>query len=231
MRRCALTRRNASAWRMDRRARARGRRQDSGGRSVPNWVRGDPAELFEQLAGDVDAHIRLLRADDTAAELLRSLLDAENAEVPVALIEPLRNALVWHGEGSYDVRIAIATKMGLPLAGPIGPRLAAGWTLGPRQGKWELTDPTGTLIARCEVATGDVAGEPAWTAQAIAAGKILVAYGMRVGVRVPDGVPASGYNDRYRAAELRKSLASRQACAAIVRLPQQIGAFRPPCSR
>jgi hypothetical protein len=179
------------------------------------------------LDSDVDADIRLLRADDAAAEPLRSLLDAENAGVPVALIEPLRNGLVRHGEGIYDIRIAITTKMGLPLAGPIGPRLAAGWTFGPREGKWELIDPTGTLIAKCELAIGDSAGEPAWTVQAMAAGQTLIAYGTRVGVRVPDGVPASRYDDQYRAAELRKSLAERRACAAIVRLSQQIGAFRP----
>lgn len=215
---------------MSKRARARARRQDRGGQSASQWGRGDPAELFEKLEGDVDADIRLLRAGDTAAEPLRSLLDAGNARVPVALIEPLRNVLVQHGDGTYDIRIAITTKMGLPFAGSSGSRLAAGWTFGPRQGKWELTDPTGTLIARCEVPTGDSAGEPAWTAQAMAAGQILVAYGTRVGVRVPDGVPASSYHDQYRAAELRKSLTGRQACAAIVRLSPQIGAFRPAYS-
>jgi hypothetical protein len=147
--------------------------------------------------------------------------------VPVALIEPLRNGFVQQGGEVYDIRIAIATKMGLPLAEPIGPRLAAGWILGPRQGKWELSDPTGTLIARCQVSAGDSAGEPAWTAQAMAEGRILIAYGIRVGVRVPDGLSASLYDDRYRATELRNSLASQQACAAIVRLSQQIRAFRP----
>jgi hypothetical protein len=212
---------------MSKRARARARRRDRGIPPAAKWGLGDPVELFENLESDVDADIRLLRADDTAAEPLRSLLDAENTAAPVALIEPLRNGFVQHGEGTYDIRIAITTKMGLPLAGPIGPRLATGWSFGPRQGKWELTDPTGTLIARCEVPAGDSAGEPAWTAQAMAAGQILIAYGTRVGVRVPDGIPASRYDDRYRATELRKSLASRQACAAIVRLSQQLGAFRP----
>ncbi len=212
---------------MGKRTRARARSRSRGGQPAPEWALGDPGELFERLASDVDADIRLLGADDTAAEPLRSLLGAEDVGVPIALIEPLRNALVQHGEDTYDIRIAITTKMGLPLAGPIGPHLAAGWTFGPRQGKWELTDPTGTLIARGEVSPGDSAGEPALTAQAMAAGQILIAYGTRVGVRVPDGVPASRYDDRYRAAELRKSLACRQACAAIVRLSQQIGAFQP----
>jgi len=145
---------------------------------------------------------------------------------PVALIEPVRNGLIQRSDGTYDIRVAIATKMGLPLAGPIGPHLAAGWTFGPREGKWELTDPTATLIARCDIATGGAAGEPAWTAQALAVGQILIAYGSRVGVRVPDGVLPSHYDDRYRATELRKSVLSRQACIAIVKLPQQIGAFR-----
>lgn len=210
---------------MGKRARARTRRQ-SVRQAVPKSGLGDPAELFEKLDADTDAYARLLQPDDPAAEPLRSLLGTENAELPAALIEPARNALVHHGEDTYDIRIAIATKMGLPLAGPIAPRLAVGWTFGPRQGKWELTDPTGTLIAGCELAIEDSAGEPAWTAQAMAARQILIAYGTRVGVRVPDGVPANRYDDRYRAAELRKSLTGRQACAAIVRLPQQISAFR-----
>jgi hypothetical protein len=211
---------------MGKRARVRGRSQDRGGPPALRWGLGDPAKLFEKLIGDANADIRLLWAEDAAAEPLRSLLEVENAGMPVALIEPLRNGLVQHGEGTYNIRIAIATKMGLPLAGPLGPRMAERWTFGPRQGKWELTDPTGTLIARSEVATGDAADEPAWTAQAMAVGQVLVAYGTRVGVRVPKGVPASRYDDQYRAAELRKSLASRQACAATVRLSQHIGAFR-----
>jgi hypothetical protein len=179
------------------------------------------------VESDVAAGVRLLRADDAAAEPLRSLSGAENTGLPVALIEPLRAALIQHGEDTYDVRIAIAAKMGLPLAGPIGPRLAPGWTFGPRQGKWELTDPTGTLIAECEISAGDSAREPAWTAQAMTAGQILIAYGTRVGVRVPHGLPASRYDDQYRAAELSKSLVGRQACVAMVRLSQQLGAFRP----
>ncbi len=120
-------------------ARGRARGQDRGGRSASEWGLGDPAELFEQLESDVDAGMRLLHADDAVAEPLLALLGAENAGVPVALIEPLRNGLVQHGEDTYDIRIAIATKMGLPLTGPIGPRLAAGWTFGPHQGKWDLT--------------------------------------------------------------------------------------------
>lgn len=212
---------------MGKRSRGRAHGQDQGDQPSPQWAMADPGELFEKLDSDVDADIRLLRADDTAAEPLRSLLIAENAEVPVALIEPLRNGLVQHGQGTYDIRIAITAKMGLPLAGPIGPRPAAGWIFGPRQGKWELTDPTGTLIARCEVPAADSAREPAWTTQAMTAGQILIAYGTRVGVRVPDGVPTRRYDDLYRAAELRKSLASRQACAAMVKLSHQIGAFRP----
>src|SRR5258707_3378698 len=165
---CAVTKRNASELPMARRGRIRAGSQDRE-RSIRSWAQGNPVELFEKLDGDVDAHIRLLRADDTTAELLRSLIKADNGTDPVALIEPLRNALVWDGEGGYDIRIAIATKMGLPLAGPIGAHLAAGWTLGPRQEKWELTDATGTVIARFEVVAGGAATEPAWTAQAIAA--------------------------------------------------------------
>jgi hypothetical protein len=212
---------------MAKRARARERRQE---RNIESTRQRGPeysVEVFKNLVGDVYADVRLLGAHDPAAEPLRSLGNAENVGLPVALVEPLRNGLIQHGQCTYDIRIAIASKMGLPLAGSISPHPAEGWTFGPRQGKWELTDPTDTLIASCDVSIRDALGEPAWTAQAIAAGKVLIVYGMRVGVRVPDGVPDSHYNDQYRAAELHKSLVRQQACAAIVRLSQQLAAFRP----
>jgi hypothetical protein len=208
-----------------RRARARARSQDRNRQPATEASRGDPAKLVEEFADDVDADIRLLRADDTATEELRSLLGADNCGLPVALIEPLRNPVIQCDGGRYDIRLAIAVKMGLPLAGPVRPRVAAGWTLGTRQGKWELVDPTGTLVARCAI-RADSAGEPAWTVQAVAADQILIAYGMRVGVRLPDGIPVSRYDDKYRAAELCKSLATRQASTAIVRLSQRDGAVR-----
>jgi hypothetical protein len=121
------------------------------------------------------------------------------------------------------MRIAIATKLGLPLAGPIGPLLATDWTFGPNLGKWELTDPTGTLVARCVGLAEDSAWEPAWTAQVVTARRALIAYGTRVGVRIPDGVPAKQYDERYRAAELHKSLwgcpALTDRADDLVRLP------------
>lgn len=210
---------------MGKRARAKAGRQDRAGQ--PGRYLEDPLELFDRLDSDVGAGIRLLRADSVAADPLRALLSAEGARVPIAVIEPLRNYLVQNGEAAYDLRIAVATKMGLPLAGPIMPLMAVGWTLGPRKGKWELADPTGTLVARCTVYPVDSAGEALWTAHAMTQGQILIAYGMRVGVRVPDGVPASHYDDEYRASELHKSLIAQQACVAIVSVSSQIGAFRP----
>lgn len=223
---CVAARQNETAQRMGRRARAKTRKKAQVGPSGPKWSTGNPAEMFDMLNTDPRAYIGLLRSDDTAAITLRSLLGTNNSEMPVALIEPLRDALVWHNESSYDLRLAIATKMGLPLVGSAGPLVAAGWSLSPRQGKWELADPTRTVIARCEVATGNVAAEPAWTAQAMTVGQILIAYGSRVGVRLPDGVPVGRYDDRYRAAELAKSLDYRQACVAIVKLSPHIAAFR-----
>ena len=186
----------------------------------------DPAELFDQLDGDADAAIRLLYADDTAAEPLWPLLDPGRARVPIALIEPTRNGLIQYGEGIYDVRISIAAKMGLPRAEPTRARTAKGWTLGPNLGRWELIDPTGALIANCAVNAGDSIREPAWTAQAMSVGEILAVYGARVGVRVPEGVRANRYDDQRRADELFESLAARRACAATVQVPQQIRAFR-----
>lgn len=201
----------------------RDQREDPG----PQWSQLDLAELVERLGNDPNAEIRLLYADDAAAEPLWPLLDPRNARMPIALIEPIRSGLVQHRDGMYDARIAIAAKMGLPVAEPARACSADGWTFGPRHGQWELTDPTGTLVARCVAHGRDSVAEPLWTGQVTAIAESLIVYGARIGVRAPEGVPASRYDDQRRVAELHDSLASRQACAAIVKLPQHIRAFRP----
>jgi hypothetical protein len=66
--------------------------------------------------------------------------------MPIALVEPIRSNLIQHGGSFYNAPLAVAVKMGLPLAAPTGTRLAAGWMFGPRHRKWELLDPMGALI-------------------------------------------------------------------------------------
>jgi hypothetical protein len=185
-------------------------------RPAAAWSQASPAEFCKVLISDVDAHARLLSAGSRAAEPLRFLLPSGDIAVPVALIEPVRHGFVRLGTFAYDIRIAIAAKMGLPLAGPTAPPPANGWTFGKGLGGWELFDPTGTLVAKCMISPDEGADEAAWTAQAARTGQVLVAYGMRVGVREPDGVPARRYSDRARASELSRSLAARQACTAMV---------------
>lgn len=194
------------------RARTLGRTQ----RPTAAWTEANPAEFCKTLIGDVDAHGRLLNVGNRAAGPLRLLLPSGGVPVPVALIEPTRHGFIRLGATAYDIRIAVAVKMGLPLAGPSGPPLATGWTFGKGPDGWELSDPTGTLVARCKVGTDEGVGEAAWVAQAARTGQVLVAYGVRVGVRVPDGVPARRYDDQARANELGRSLAARQACTAMV---------------
>ena len=171
------------------------------------------------LIGDVDAHALLLRAGDVAAKPVRSLLPPDGVDVPVALIEPTRTGLIKLGMVAYDIRIAIAAKMGLPLAGPAGPPLAVGWTFWNGPAGWELSDPTRTLIARCKISPDQAIDQDAWASQAARPGQVLVAYETRVGVRVPDGVPARRYDAQARAEELRRSVAAGQACAGMVVVP------------
>jgi hypothetical protein len=168
------------------------------------------------MIGDLDAQALLISADDTAANPLQSLLPPDRADVPVALIEPIRTGLIGLEAGAYDIRIGIATKMGLPLAGPIGPPLAVGWTFTRRPDVWELSDPTKTLIARCKINASGTIDQAAWATRAAEAGQALIAYGMRVGVRVPAGVSARSYDDQARAEELGRSIATGQLCAAMV---------------
>jgi hypothetical protein len=194
------------------RARALGRTR----RRTAAWSEANPAELCKTLIDDVDARARLLSVGNRAAGPLRLLLSSADVPVPVALIEPTRHGFIRLGAAAYDIRIAVAVKMGLPLAGPTGPPLAAGWTFRKGPDGWELSDPTGTLVARCKGCPDEGAGEATWVAQAARTGQVLVAYGMRVGVRVPDGITARRYDDQARANELGRSLAAKQACTAMV---------------
>ena len=170
------------------------------------------------LISDVAAHTRLLYTGDPAARPLRTLLAGDPGEIPVALIEPARAGLVSLGAVSYDIRVSIAAKMGLPIAGPAGPSTAPGWTFGSSPGGWELVDPTKTLIARCKVAPEAAGDERAWASQAARTGRVLIAYGTQVGVRLPGGVKCRSYDDHSRAQELAGSLAAGNACAALVML-------------
>lgn len=200
--------------------------RNQSGRLAAQQSRVDLQSLPEQLEGTAEAEIRLLYAQDEAAQPLWPLFPRVNATMPIALVEPVRSNLIQHGDSFYNARLEVAVKMGLPLAAPTTARLADGWTVGPRQGKWELLDPTGTLIASCVVRGNESVEEPAWTAQAMTADEILIVYGDRIGVRTPDGVPPSQYDDQQRARELIESLSNRQVCAAMVRLAQPIRAFR-----
>lgn len=201
---------------MVKKRRARPRTSGRTRRPTAAWTEASPAELCGILISDVDAHARLLSASNRAAEPLRLLLPSSDIAVPVALIEPIRHGFVRLGASAYDIRNAIAAKMGLPLAGLAAPPLATGWTFGKGPDGWELSDPTGTLVARCTVGPDEGADEAAWTTRAAATGQALVVYGMRVGVRAPDRVPARRYGDQACASELGRSLAARQACTAMV---------------
>jgi hypothetical protein len=170
------------------------------------------------LISDVAAHSRLLNTGHPAARPLRTLLAGDAGEIPAALIEPARSGLVSLGAVSYDVRVSIAAKMGLPIAGPAGPPTAPGWTFGPSPEGWELIDPTMTLIARCKVAPETAQDESSWASQAAVTGHALIVYGTQVGVRLPGGVKNRSYDDQARAQELAGSLTAGTACAAMVEL-------------
>ena len=226
--RCAATRRHLSGPRMSSSSRNSARLgvRNQRERLPPQLSRLNLERLLEQLEGTAEAEIRLLYAQDEAAQPLRPLFPRANATMPIAPVEPTRSNLIQQGDSFYNARLAVAVKMGLPLAVPTAARLADGWTFGPRRGKWELLDPTGTLIASCMLRGGDAVEEPAWTAQAMTADEILIVYGDRIGVRDPDGMPASQYDDQQRARELIDSLSNQQVCAATVRPAQPIRAFR-----
>lgn len=111
-------------------------------------------ELCATLISDVAAHTRVL-VNGQVAVSAGGQLKVPTPRVDQFLVKVgpprARAGLVSLGAVSYGVRVAIAAKMGLPIAGPVGPPTAPGWAFGPSPEGWELVDPTRTLIARCKV--------------------------------------------------------------------------------
>ena len=186
----------------------------------------DLRELCQHLLEDVAASTRLLLSGHPALGRLVIDLAPETsppgytpadavAPVPVVLVEPMRTGQVLAAPGvpAYDVRTAIAAKLGLPVltARPSAPSLAANWTLEYGQTTCVLTDPTGSALARCRVAN-----QPRWRDFAGRLGKVVVIYGPSIGVRRPGGMPKDRYDDHARAAELSHARATGTANWGIV---------------
>jgi len=208
----------------------------------------DLRQVLPRLLGDTAADIRLLFSGHPALGGLAIDLaagaappgsghPAGTAPVPVALIEPLmtgRLPLAIHGSHPYDLRTAIAAKLGLPVltaqAGPPGP--ADNWTLERRAGTFVLTDPTGSVLAQATAS-----GQSRWRDLAGRSGQVVVIYGPQVGVRPPSGMLRDHYDDHARAAELSQSRAAGAANWGIVRFaepellrPRTRRNPRPACS-
>lgn len=188
----------------------------------------DLAQVLPRLLDDTAANIRLLFSGhpalgdlpiDLAPEATPSGSGqvTETGPVPVALIEPV---ITGHlppaipGSPPYDLRTAIAAKLGLPLltaqASPPGP--AANWTLERRAGIFVLTDPTGSVLAQTTAPE-----QSRWRNLAERLGQVVIIYGPEVGVRSPSGILQDHYDDNARAAELSQSRATGTANWGIVR--------------
>ncbi|GAA2715903.1 hypothetical protein [Actinoplanes palleronii] len=113
--------------------------------------------------------------------------------------------------GIYLLAEEIARKLGLEYGQPGRiPETADRWSF--RDGtRYELLDPTGTLLAGFMHAA-----DPQWRAAAHARGKVLVLYGGQLGVRRPPGATEVGYDVRARDAELHTSLAAGTVLTASI---------------
>jgi hypothetical protein len=188
----------------------------------------DLTQVLPRLLGDTAADIRLLFSGDPAlgdltielapeANPSRSGNAAKTTPVPVALIEPV---ITGHlppaipGGPPYDLRTAIAVKLGLPVltaqASTMGP--TAIWTLERRAGTLVLIDPTGSVLAQATAPE-----QSRWRDLAERLGQVVVIYGPEVGVRSPSGTLQDHYDDNARAAELSRSRATGTANGGIVR--------------
>jgi hypothetical protein len=183
---------------------------------------GTIEEACEQLLADLRAQGRLLFADAPSLGSLGGALlqdvgatgsvppDSDQpVPLPVALVEPVQTFRPLPlagageiGEPTYDMRVSVTTKLGLALCtgSQASPAVADDWAFHYARPKCSLTDPTGTVIASLSVLH-----HAAWLKAARSRGKITLIYGPSIGVRRPDHVPASLYDDDARAAELMRS--------------------------
>lgn len=184
-------------------------------------------EVIEQLLDDVSADLRVLYSGHPAlGGLVIDMVPetsapgtarSDAASVPIALIEPVRTGKVpptVPGGSSYDVRTAIAAKLGLPVltAQLRAPLTAAHWTLEYGPTSCVLADPTGSALARCRADN-----QANWRDLAKRLSKVVVIYGPSIGVRRPSGTPADRYDDTARAIELSHARATGIANWGIVR--------------
>jgi hypothetical protein len=212
---------NRAAMSNRRRPRRSGRRTGQPQVST-TALAGTLEEACEQLLGDLRAQGRLLFADapslgSLGAALLQDmrttgpvLPDSDlPVPLPVVLVEPLQTfrPLPLPGAGeigqpTYDLRVSVTAKLGLALCtgSQTSPATADDWTFHYARPRCSLTDPTGTLIA-----SFNVPHQAAWLKAARSHGKITLIYGPSIGVRRPDHLPTSLYDDGARAAELMRS--------------------------
>jgi hypothetical protein len=213
-----------------RRGRKPPKRRGAAHRAQPGWpLVLDMHEMLPRILDDTDAYGRLLFAGAAALGGLRLTLDADRQEMgqitdtapltPVALIEPVITAITPSAtpDGTCDLRIAVATKLGLDLLGARSPpvRSSANWTFRLDGNLAVLTDPTGTIVAQFAAA-----GDPSWQRQAAELGWVVVIYGAQIGVRLPPGATNESYNDQERARELRASRQAARVAAGVVRFQQ-----------
>jgi len=185
----------------------------------------DLHEICRQLLADLAADVRLIFSGHPALRQLAidlapgtgspaSAHRVTATPIPVALIEPARTGHVQAviGRSPYDVRTAIAAKLGLPVLTDhaSGPPHAENWTLHYGSASYVLTDPTGLALARCTTV-----GQSDWRHRAEELGQVVVIYGPRIGVQRPSGTPPDRYDTR--AAELSRSQANGMANWGIVR--------------
>lgn len=199
-----------------------------GRRSAESQAGQDLTQVLPRLLDDPTADIRLLSSGhpalgDLAIDLAPEASPpgsghtTESAPVAVALVEPV---ITGHlppaipGGPPYDLRTAIAAKLGLPVltAQASPPVPAANWTLEHRPGAFVLTDATGSVLAQSTAPE-----QSRWRDLAERLGHVVVIYGPMVGVRSPSGTPQDHYDDAVRAAELSQSKATGKANWGIVR--------------
>lgn len=182
-------------------------------RNVPGTgqpTEGDVGQLTKALLDDTAAQARLVLAGAAVLGSLRTDTryperpDHDDAPVPFAIIETpttIRVPLPDHGGRTYDIRAAIAMKLGLHPLGATTATVppAPNWRV--EYGKPStLLDPTGTAVA-----TFTVPDDPEWLRHARRHGSVAVIYGTNVGVKRPGTVPPWMYDDTARAAELQTS--------------------------
>jgi hypothetical protein len=180
-----------------------------------------------QMAQAVDDFVRVCFLGDpemgggtvaTGVDLVTGVVTHADSKleesIPVARFEPPAVTILRKPGGPVmEIQAEAAISMGMRpyTRGASVVDAARGWKLCRTGSGLELYDTSGGVFSR-----GTVTLPPQWISAAVSQRHVLVVYGGRTGVRVPDGMDEDAYTPQMRWHELRDSMGMGVVAAGLV---------------